>query len=64
MPGLLLGNEVFAVEGAPATAEHPITILHLMFHGYEHEPTRSAPVSESWESYFSFTRMVTEFVTH
>ena len=56
--------EVFAVVGAPATAEHPVTIFHLMSHGYEHGPTRSAPVSELWESYFSFTRMVAECASH
>jgi hypothetical protein len=32
-----------------------------MSHGYEHEPTRSAPVSELSAIYFSFNRMVAEF---
>jgi hypothetical protein len=61
---LFLGNEVFAIESAPAAAEHAITIFHLMSHGYEHEPTRSAPVSELSASYFSFNRIVAEFAGH
>ena len=61
---LFLGNEVFAVKSAPAAAEHPVTVFHLMSHGYEHEPTRSAPVSELSAIYFSFNRMVAEFAGH
>ena len=61
---LFLGNEVFAVKSAPAAAEHPVTIFHLMSHGYEHEPTRSAPVSELSASYFSFDQMVAESASH
>jgi hypothetical protein len=61
---LFLGNEVFAVESAPAAAEHPVTILHVSIHAVSMNPPRSARVSELSASYFSFTRMVTEFVTH
>ena len=61
---LFPGNDVFGVESAPAAAEHPVTIFHLMSHGYEHEPTRSAPVSELSASYFSFNRMVAESAGH
>ena len=32
--------------------------------GYEHESTRSAPVSELSASYFSIDRMVAEFAGH
>jgi hypothetical protein len=31
-----------------------------MSHGYEHKPTRSAPVSELWESYFSAKKALGE----
>jgi len=29
---LLLGDEVFAIVGAPPTAEHPVTVLHFTIH--------------------------------
>ena len=48
--GLLFGNEVFAVVGAPAPAEHAVTVIHCLIHGYEHEPSRTVLVSAFWAS--------------
>src|ERR1035441_2214825 len=41
--GLLFGDEVFAIVGAPATAEHPVTVFHVLIHVVSmNHPTRPA----------------------
>jgi hypothetical protein len=43
---LFLGDEVFALVGAPTAAEDAVALFYLMPHGDEHERIRSAGVSE------------------
>ena len=43
---LFAGLVVFVVEDAPRAEEYAVTLFHVLFHGYEHEPTRTDSVSE------------------
>jgi hypothetical protein len=45
---LFPGDEVFAVVGSPAPAEHSVSLLHVILHGHEHEPTRVRTINEQW----------------
>ena len=56
---LLLDNEVFA-QYVPKHGGTPGNDSSCFDSYYEHEPPRSARVSELWASYFSFIRMVAE----
>jgi len=38
---LFLGVQVFAVVGAQAALEYPVTLFHLIPHGNEHAATRT-----------------------
>ncbi len=58
---LFLGYQVFVVISAPPSAEHAVSLFHLMFHGYEHEPSKENPVSEQWPR---LPRIVAEFFGH
>jgi hypothetical protein len=43
---LLAGGVSLAVVNAPRAKEYTVTLFHVQFHGYEHEPSRSDLVSE------------------